>query len=75
MLSDKWLKHQGATMMGKAGGESKARSEVMASKAAKARWAKHKPVKKEQPDREKAEKAFATLRTLAGVKQPKRKRT
>jgi hypothetical protein len=38
ILEDAWLKRQGAALMGKASGESKARSPEMARKAALARW-------------------------------------
>jgi hypothetical protein len=41
ILSDAWLKKMGATLMGKASGESKARSSEVTSAAASKRWNMH----------------------------------
>jgi hypothetical protein len=38
VISDKWIRKNGASLMGKAGGRAKARNN--ASAAAKARWAR-----------------------------------
>jgi hypothetical protein len=49
ILSDEWIKREGARMMGKTSGESKARNREAASKAAKSRWAKRKKPKPKPP--------------------------
>jgi hypothetical protein len=38
ILSDEWVKHEGAALMGKASGQSKARSRAQAKAASRARW-------------------------------------
>jgi hypothetical protein len=61
ILSDVWIKHEGAALMGKASGQSKARSRAQAKAASRTRW-----------DHER-EKKFSKLRTIAGVPPPKKK--
>jgi hypothetical protein len=63
ILSDQWLKRQGAAMMGKARGKAKARAKENAVRAARERW-------DNDPGREQH---FRALAALAGVRQPKRK--
>jgi len=46
VLSEGWLKKIGASLMGRSGGEAKARSEKVARAAAQARWAKQKKLDK-----------------------------
>lgn len=46
VLSDAWVKRTGAALMGKAGGEAKARSNAQA--AANKRWENHFPAAKEK---------------------------
>jgi len=43
VLSDTWVKKNGASLMGKSGGKAKARSNARA--AANARWKRHKAKK------------------------------
>jgi hypothetical protein len=62
ILPDDWVKRQGAALMGKASGQSKARSRAQAKAASRKRW-----------DHER-EKKFSELRTMAGVPPPKKKR-
>jgi hypothetical protein len=62
ILSDDWIKHEGAALMGKASGQSKARSRAQAKAASRIRW-----------DQER-EKNFSELRTMAGIPPPKKKR-
>jgi hypothetical protein len=38
ILSDDWIRKQGASLMGKKGGETKARTREQAKAAGKARW-------------------------------------
>jgi hypothetical protein len=66
ILEDKWLKKQGASLMGKASGEAKARTRDQASAASRVRWDQEREKKKEEQE-------FTKLRTLAGVRKPKRK--
>jgi hypothetical protein len=61
ILSDEEIKRAGATLMGRASGESKRRSKAQAKGAARARW--------------EQDKSFSALRTLAGVPAPKKRKS
>jgi hypothetical protein len=48
ILPDDWVKQQGAALMGKMGGPTKARSSESARAAARIGWKKRKKAKKKQ---------------------------
>jgi hypothetical protein len=68
ILSDDWVKREGAALMGKASGRSKARSRAQAKAASRARWDHERDKKFEQL----LEDARAAV---AGVPPPPKKKS
>jgi hypothetical protein len=51
VLSDDWIRENGASLLGRAGGRAKARNAEQARAAAQARWTKAKKAGKKRPYR------------------------